>query len=187
MKKLLILLAIMAAVSTTAYAKSVGSINIPESINTHEKTLQLNGAGVRSKFFIDLYVGALFTSVKTESAENVIKGEIPAAIYLNITSDKITSERLIDALNEGFNGATDGNTSAINSSIKRFIAATFTEVISKGDEFTLVSIPKEGVYSYKNGKQLSYIQDEAFRQALMAIWLGDKPTDKNLKKNMLKG
>ncbi|HAS63710.1 MAG TPA: chalcone isomerase [Vibrio sp.] len=187
MKKRLILAATIAAISTNTYAHTVGDITVPESIIAHEQSLQFNGAGIRSKFFMDLYVGSLFTSAQTELAAPIINGEIPAAIRLNITSGMITAEKLTDALNDGFNNATNGDTSAIDNSIERFVAATFAEAISEGDQFTLVSVPGEGVYSYKNDQQLTFIKDEAFRQALMAIWLGDKPTDKQLKKEMLKG
>ncbi|EKO3693745.1 chalcone isomerase family protein [Vibrio metschnikovii] len=34
---------------------------------------------------------------------------------------------------------------------------------------------------------LDYRNDDAFRKALLSVWLGDKPTDKKLKKQMLGG
>ncbi len=186
MKKLLILAAIVAT-STSSFAQSVGDIEVPESIKTQQQILQLNGAGTRSKFFMDLYVGSLFTASQTQQASPVIAGQMPAAIRLNITSSMITSEKLADALQEGFNLATGGDTSAIDSSIQDFVTATFAEAINEGDQFTLVSVPGEGVYSYKNETLLTNINNEAFRKALMSVWLGEKPTDKTLKKDMLKG
>ncbi|MGX9459730.1 chalcone isomerase family protein [Shewanella sp. A14] len=188
MKKQLILAsAFLTLISSTGWAKTIADVNVPETITTNEQVMLLNGAGVRSKFFMDLYVGSLFTLKQTHEAKPIVDGDMPGAIRLNITSGMITSEKLTNALNDGFNLATDGDTSAINASIQNFVSFTFAEEIKKGDQFTLVSIPKEGVYSYKNGKQLSFTQDEAFRKALMLIWLGNKPTDKQLKKDMLKG
>ncbi len=185
MNRFLVLCAVLLTFSFPTVAKTVAGIPLPDTITTNDKTLLLNGAGVRSKFFIDLYVGSLFTSVKTNNALDVVEGAIPAAIRLNITSDMITSEKLADALNDGFDAATNGDIGAIERSIEAFTSATFKEAVSEGDQFTLVSIPGEGIYSYKNREQLALIEDEAFRQALMAVWLGDKPTDKDLKKEML--
>ncbi|WOT04010.1 chalcone isomerase family protein [Shewanella youngdeokensis] len=188
MKKQFIIASVMLSLmSTTAWAKTVADVDVPESITVNEQVMQLNGAGVRSKFFMDLYVGSLFTQSQVNEAPPVVEGSMASAIRLNITSGMINSEKLTNALNDGFDLATGGDPSAIAPSIENFVKFTFAEEIKEGDQFTLVSIPQEGVYSYKNGQQLSFTQDEAFRKALMLIWLGKKPTDKQLKKDMLKG
>lgn len=186
-KQLIIASVLLTLMSPTSWAKIVADVDVPESITINQKVMQLNGAGVRSKFFMDLYVGSLFTLEKINEVQPIIDGDMAGAIRLNITSGMITSEKLTNALNDGFDLATGGDTSSIDESIKNFVKFTFSEEIKEGDQFTLVSIPKEGVYSYKNGNQLSFTQDEAFRKALMLIWLGKKPTDKQLKKDMLKG
>lgn len=186
-KQIIIASALLTIISSTSWAKTVADVDVPESITINQQVMQLNGAGVRSKFFMDLYVGSLFTLEQVNEAQPIVDGDMTGAIRLNITSGMITSEKLTNALNDGFELATGGDTSNIDESIKSFVKSTFAEEIKEGDQFTLVSIPKEGVYSYKNGNRLSVIQDEAFRKALMLIWLGKKPTDKQLKKDMLKG
>ncbi|MFH0263193.1 chalcone isomerase family protein [Vibrio barjaei] len=174
-----------AVVSVTADAKIVSGVEVPDTLAIQQTELQLNGAGVRSKFFMDLYVGSLFTSLPSTEAASLIRGDQPSAIRLNITSSMITKEKLADALNEGFNNATDGNTTPIDSSINQFVEMTFANDISEGDQFTLVSAPEIGIYSYKNGEMLVLVEGDAFRRALLSVWLGDKPTDKSLKKAML--
>jgi len=187
MKKILLLATTLLAFALPISAETISGVEVPASITTNQQELVFNGAGIRSKFFMDLYVGSLFTKRKTQNATDVVEGRQPAAIRLNITSGMITAEKLTDALNEGFDLATGGDTSAIDSSIQAFVEAAFVDAVSDGDQFTFVSVPGEGLYSYKNGKALSVNRDEAFRKALMAIWLGDKPADKKLKKRMLKG
>lgn len=187
MKKNILLLASALLLSTsTTSAVEVGGIDLLDTLNSQDQVLQLNGAGVRSKFFMDLYVGSLYTVEQTEQASKVVNGDQVAAIRLNITSGMITSEKMTEAMHDGFNRATDGNTTPIADSIKSFIA-TFAEPIQEGDQFTLVSIPGKGIISYKNGKELSMTSGETFRKAVLAIWLGNNPTDKGLKKEMLKG
>jgi hypothetical protein len=178
-------LALALLCSSSAFADtSVGGVTLPATLNVQEQNLQLNGAGIRSKFFMDLYVGSLFTAAQTDNAQTVINSQTPVVIQLNITSDMITSEKMTGAMHDGFQLATTGDTSAIDSSISAFIA-TFAEPIKTGDKFTLVSIPGQGVISYKNDKQLSVTEGEDFRKALLAIWLGEDPTDEDLKEAML--
>lgn len=187
MKKNILLLASALLLSTsTASAAEVGGVELLDTMNSQDQVLQLNGAGVRSKFFMDLYVGSLYTVEQTEQASQVVDGDQIAAIRLNITSGMITSEKMTEAMHDGFNRATGGDTTPIADSIKSFIS-TFAEPIQEGDQFTLVSIPGQGIISYKNGKELSTTSGETFRKAVLAIWLGNNPTDKDLKKEMLKG
>lgn len=183
--KLPLLMTLLTAVSVTAQAKTISGIEVPDTLTTQQQELTLNGAGVRSKFFMDLYVGSLFTSLPATEAAPLIGGEQASAIRLNITSSMITKEKLADALNEGFDNATGGNTASIDASIAKFVELTFADEVTEGDQFTLMSVPGEGIYSYKNGELRVLVEDDAFRQALLAVWLGDKPTDKSLKKAML--
>lgn len=152
----------------------------------HEKTtleLKLNGAGVRSKFFIDLYVGSLYvTHISADTADILTQDNV--AIRLNITSEMITSEKMRDAINEGFDNATAGESSAIRPQIDSFMAL-FSDEIKKGDQFTFVANKATGITAYKNGVAQATIEGEVFRQALLNIWLGNKPVQKSLKQAML--
>jgi len=184
-KRALVLGTMLFACGNAVAGSEISGVNLPDSITLQDKVLSFNGAGVRSKFFIDLYVGSLFTVGQVDQASKVIDSDQPAAIRLNITSGMITSEKMTDAMNEGFDRATDGDPASIQESITEFIA-TFAEPIKEGDQFTLMSVPGEGIISYKNGKQLSVTRGETFRKAVMAIWLGKNPTDEDLKEDMLK-
>ena len=57
---------IVAALMITALgnAEEIGGINMPASLQAGQSTLMLNGAGVREKFFMDLYVGGLYLKKK---------------------------------------------------------------------------------------------------------------------------
>jgi hypothetical protein len=63
--------------------------------------------------------------------------------------------------------------------------ALFKDEIKEGDQFTLVANKARGVTAYKNGQEQATIEGEMFRQALLKIWLGDKPAQKSLKEAML--
>ncbi|WP_028117335.1 chalcone isomerase family protein [Ferrimonas senticii] len=190
MKKTLLalMLAATSATSMTATAASqahtVADVTLANQIQVGEQSLSYYGAGVRSKFFMDLYVGALYAEQSGLSAEAVIAGNAVSAVRLNILSDMITSERMIDTIEEGFEQASDGNVAPLRQRLDAFVAV-FDEAIAVGDQFTLVSLPGVGIDAYKNGQLLTKIEGDDFRQTLFSIWLGDDPADKKLKNKML--
>ncbi|KEK27638.1 chalcone isomerase family protein [Shewanella xiamenensis] len=164
-------------------AKEVSGVQVADSITLDAQALQLNGAGVRSKFFMDLYVGSLYVPTPSNTTAEVINAPV-AAIRLNITSGMITSEKMRDAIIEGFEYATADNTTDIQPQIDAFMAL-FKDEIKQGDQFTLVANKSRGVTAYKNGQEQATIEGEMFRQALLKIWLGEKPAQASLKEAML--
>ena len=185
MKKTALVLSTLLMMSSNVMAATdIAGVSVPDSITPQGESLQFNGAGIRSKFFIDLYVGSLFTHEKMNQGDMVINSDKAVAIRLNITSNMITSEKMINAMKEGFERATAGQNKNLDTKIKSFID-TFAEPIQKGDQFTLLSVPGEGLINYKNGEFMSITSGEDFRKAVLAIWLGDKPTDDDLKEEML--
>ena len=159
-------------------------VTMKSEVTREGKTLVWNGAGVRKKWFFDLYVGALYLPQKISSGSMIIKGDQPMMIQLNIISDLITSEKMIDAVTEGFDKATGGNTAPIQKEIDMMIE-TFKDDIKDGDVFELIYLPGEGVKAYKNGKVGATVPGMAFKEALFGIWLGDDPASDDLKDGML--
>ena len=184
MKKLSTLLATL-LLSSAAYSLDIGGIKMPESMNAEDTELQLNGAGIREKWFMDLYVSGLYLSAKQSDADAILKAAEPMAIRLHIISGMITSEKMTNATVEGFENSTHGNTAPLKAEIEKFLS-TFAEPIKEGDVFDFVYVPGSGVQILKNGTAAQTIQGgEAFKEALFGIWISDKPAQKSLKKEML--
>ncbi|MGB8704291.1 MAG: chalcone isomerase family protein [Gillisia sp.] len=163
---------------------TVSGVPLPQKENFRGETVVLNGAGVREKFWMDMYVGALYLDTASSDAQQIIAAEKPMAIKLHIVSGLITSKRMIDAVNEGFENSTNKNTSPISAEIDKFISF-FSDDISKNDVFDIVYLPDSGVIVYKNGTEKGVIKGMDFKKALFGIWLSNKPADKDLKEAML--
>ena len=181
--KLLPLSLVFLLMSVSASAREISGVEVPETLSIDSQQLQLNGAGVRSKFFMDLYVGGLYLPEKATTTTTVLS-ENSAVVSLKILSGLITSEKMRNAIEEGFDDATEGKTQPIAEEIKHF-TALFEDEIKVGDEFLLVTNKQHGVTAYKNGVAKDTIAGEDFREALLKIWLGDDPAQKSLKKEML--
>lgn len=174
-------------VSSTAVAqKEVGGVTLPATQKFKEHTLHLNGAGVREKLWIDLYAAGLYLEKKTSNADEVLNSDKPMAIKLHIVSKLITSDKMVEAVTEGFEKATNGNTAPIQDEINTMLGF-FKEDIKKNDVFDLVYVPSKGVIAHKNGKERGVVEGKEFKKALFGIWLSNRPADDDLKKELLSG
>lgn len=99
--------------------KTVSGVKIDDKLSLEGKDLTLNGAGLREKMWIDLYVGSLYVTKKSTNAQDIIDSKDAAAIKLNIVSGMITSDKMIDAVNEGFESSTNKNTAPLKAKIDK--------------------------------------------------------------------
>lgn len=166
-------------------AKEVAGVQLAPSIIENDQVLELNGAGVRLMFFIDLYVAALYTKEPVTQAEPILSGKVPAAVRLNILSSLITTKKMIETVEEGFMRSTGGNLEPLRERLNKFMEVFAKSEIKKGDQFTLVSEPNTGIIAYRNGQKVTTVAGEDFRRALLGVWFGEEPASKGLKREML--
>lgn len=184
MKKMFLLLAAVFITAASFAQTKVGSATLPNSMTIDEGTLILNGAGVREKLWIDLYAAGLYLTEKSNDADDILNSSEPMAIKLHIVSKLITSDKMVDAVTDGFENSTNGNTAPIQEEIDQ-ILGFFKEDIKKNDVFDLVYVPSKGVVAYKNAKERGTVKGEEFKKALFGIWLSNRPADDDLKDGLL--
>ena len=163
----------------------INGIVVPNVIKVDGKYLKLNGAGVREKYFLDLYVGALYLTEKTSDANQIINDDKLMAIKLNVISGMVNRENMEEAIREGFEKSTKNNIEPIKDRINTLINKGFSSEIKKGDVFDIIYKPGIGTELLKNNKLLVTIKGLDFKKGLFGIWLCDQPADSNLKKKML--
>jgi hypothetical protein len=186
MKKISLTLGLMACLIISATAQvTISDVTLPGTLKAGNTNLILNGGGTRVKLFMDIYVAGLYLTAKNTNGDAIAKANEAAAVRLQITSSMATSERMADAVKEGFQKSTGGNTKPIQAKVDRFLKLFSQEPIVKTNIFELVYEPGVGVKVSKNGKLLDTIDGLDFKTALFGIWLGNDPVDKNLKAGML--
>ena len=174
--------------SGSLHAREFGGVNLPDKIALPDttKTVQLNGVGYRKKFFVKVYIGALYTEKMARSRDEVIALDGPNRVLMHILHDEISSEKLVNAWNEGFEeNLSDDGLEKLRPQIDKFNAMFPT--VKKGDVIHIDYIPGTGTRVTINDEQKGVIAGKDFNPALLDIWLGDKPADKKLKKAMLGG
>ncbi len=185
MKKVIFLLVALVSVNMAVAQTQVGEVTLPDTMNFNSQELVLNGAGIRKKAMVlKLYSGGLYLPAKSSDAKAIINSDDTMAIRLVITSGFVSSDAMSDAVSEGFEASTDGNTAPIMSQIKTFVSF-FSDEIVENDVFDITNQKGKGVVVYKNDKELGVIKNDAFKKALFGVWLGNDPADNKLKKGML--
>lgn len=187
MKKSLLFIALLIGTSISAQTggTKVNGIILPNVVKVNDQYLKINGAGVREKMFLDLYICALYLEKKSSDAKAIIDANSSMSIKIRVISSLVTRENMEEAIREGFKKATNGNTKPLESKINDLINKGFAGTIEKGDVFDLEYVPGKGTSLKKNGKVLVVLAGLDFKKALFGIWLCDSPADANLKKKML--
>lgn len=184
MRKLLLFLSLVGLIQISSAQMKVGGVDLPSTLLYDQTEFHLNGAGVRERFWINMYVSALYLEERSQNAEAIMRADKPMVVRLHIVSKLITSKRMVEAVTDGFEKSLDGNTGPVQDRIDKLLGY-FKEDIKKDDVFDLVYEPGKGTTAYKNGEARGTIEGLDFKAALFGIWLSDDPADKELKERML--
>ena len=152
-------------------------------------TLQLNGAGVRTKVFFKVYVAGLYLPQKTTNATQLLAQKGARRVTITMLRD-VDAESFAKALNDGLR---DNHTEAQFAALKPQIDALNANLkavgeAKKGDVIHFEFLPDSGTQVTVNGQlKGSVIPGEDFFTSVLRIWLGEKPVDASLKKGLIGG
>jgi Chalcone isomerase-like len=172
--------------SFSVFAADVSGIKIPDSAKVEGQELKLNGAGVRTRMFIKVYVAALYLEQKASVADAAIGNKGVKRMALHIMRD-LKADVFSSALRDGL---TANNSAAeiakVEDRIKEFNGIlSGVGGVKKGDVVQLDYLPVAGTRVVINGDTKGAIGGEDFYRALLKVWLGENPIDADLKKHLL--
>jgi hypothetical protein len=182
MRKLAVALSFL-LLSSQAFALDVAGVNVAPTVAVRQKTLLLNGAGVRKKYLtVKVYVGSLYTERKVTTPAQLLADPGEKLLRMNFVYKKVEKESIIEAFAEGL----EKNSPIVrwSSDAKAFLS-WFTADFVAGDTVDISLSPDGTVSATHNGKVLGTLRNPAVAQAVLLIWFGEKPADGGLKKGML--
>lgn len=180
------LTATLLMLSICILAASNAHAELGQQLNLGGQTLQLNGAGTRSKAFVQIYECGLYLKTPSRDSAAILDADELMAIRVRITSGFVGRSSLVASLEKGLVQSTGGKTSEIAKETE-LLKKTLSEEISKNDVYDFVHIPGKGLFIVKNGKVQGTIPGLAFKKALFGIWLSNSPVDQDLRQAMLSG
>ena len=104
------------------------AIDLPNSVEYQETKLILNGHGTRIRFFMKAYEGSLYLESTSNNAEEIINGDVPMSIRMDVISSLVTPDAMKTALNEGLEKSTGNNIGPIMKEINQLNSILKSEV-----------------------------------------------------------
>ncbi|MEZ5632764.1 chalcone isomerase family protein [Ottowia sp.] len=171
-----------------AHAATVAGVQFPDKVTVAGHPLVLNGAGVRYKAVFKVYAAALYVPAKSTAVDELIATSTPRRFVFTMLRD-IESDEFGKMFSRGIedNMTSRAEFSKLVPGILR-MSQLFSErkVLRAGDECQLDWIPGTGtILTIQGQKAGAPFPEAAFFQALMRIWLGNKPADWQLKDALL--
>jgi hypothetical protein len=190
LKRALVCGMVLAATSVLPSAHAaveVAGVKLEDSVKLAGQDLKLNGAGIRYKAIFKVYVAGLYLAEKRTTTPDVLA--VPGARRVSITMLRdVSNEEFGRGFMSGIYQNSDKNEKIkFVGQLQKFgeIFASVPE-LKKGDVLTNDWIPGTGTVIHLNGKRITEpLPDIGFYNALLKIWLGEKPIDAKLKRLML--
>jgi hypothetical protein len=181
MRRLVVALSFL-LLSSQAYALEVAGVSIAPTVSVGQKTLSLNGTGLRKKLFFKVYVGALYLERKVSSRDELLRDPGEKLVRMRFTYKKVEKEKIVEAFAEGLSN--NSPEVARTADAKAFLS-WFTSDFVAGDTVD-ISLGSDGAVSAThNGKVLGTLRNPSLARAVLLIWFGERPADAGLAKGML--
>jgi hypothetical protein len=183
------LLAMLVLASGVAVrALEVEGIDFPAQIEVAPGAppLVLSGAGVRSRFLLDVYAMGLYLPARATSADAAIAAPGRKRVVIHMLRD-VEAAQFVEALETNLRANhDDAAMQKLAPSIAQLEAAVGPGTVKEGTHIDLDFAPGTGTtVSFDGEPRGAPIDDEAFFPALMRNWLGAKPVSADLKRALL--
>lgn len=179
--------ALIAALMTVPglHAAEVAGVKVEDRLKVGSSELVLNGAGLRSKMFIKVYIGALYVGQKATTPAAIYDSTGPRRMVLRLLRD-LDADSLHSALDEGLKNNHSPAEMADMKGQAEQLAGIMKSIgkVREGDTIA-IDFTADGVAVSQNGEQRGKVPGAGFARALLKVWLGDKPADASLKKSLL--
>lgn len=172
--------------SLTVTAMEIEGVEIPDTLtlpNT-DTTLVLNGAGVREKFFLDIYIGALYLESRISDARAILTDTGAASVMMHFLHGEVSKDKITDGWADGLKK----NTTQTKMKILEENLAAFNKLfrtVRKGDVIRIDYLPGSGTQVRINGEWRGTVEGNDFFRSLLSIWIGENPITGSLRKSML--
>lgn len=180
--RVLLALLITLLLAGTAPAAEIAGVQIEPSVTVNNHLLNLNGSGIRKKFFVKVYIGSLYSSRRLTSAAEALRDNGDKLIRMHFLYAKVEKEKITEAFKEGF--ANNSPALVDSAEVKKFLSL-FSDDFKRGDVVDLFLSGNGSVTVKHNGKVMGTVVSPRLAAGVLAIYLGEKPADEALKQGML--
>ena len=166
-------------------AMTLAGLELPQRIHvTPQQPLQLNGAGVRTKFIYDIYVAALYLEQTSNDSRQILNNDGAKRIALHFIYDEVSAEKLLEGWKDGFR--LNNTRQQLQQLQQRFEQSQHLfRTVHAGDTIYIDYLPGQGTRVSINDQVTGMIPGADFYQAALKVWLGEHPAQQAMKQGML--
>jgi len=175
--------------ASPALALDIGHARLPEKLRLYPEgtELLLNGAGLRSRFLVQVYVIGLYLPERKNTDAEVLAHAGGKRVRIVMLRD-VTARQMTDGLLKVMqknNG--EAELAAVHAGVEVFRSMLLAlDKVPKGTTFDIDYSPKSGTRFAVDGIPKGRpIAGEPFYRAVLRIWIGDKPEQPTLKQALL--
>jgi hypothetical protein len=162
----------------------VGGVALPERVSAGGTTLVLNGQGVRTRFFLKVYVGGLYLTQKSSDASAIVASDAPKQMLLHFVRT-VSTDQMAHAYREAFESNPPDVQRALRADFERMLAALVP--VKEGDRMAFTYVPGAGTTLTIRDRDAITIPGLPFARALFSSWLGPRAVSTDLKRGLLDG
>lgn len=167
-----VLAAALTIAAATAGAATVAGVNIPDTADVNGQKLVLNGAGLRKKFVVKVYTGALYLPAKSSNAAAILNADQPRQMVMHFVYD-VDKGKIADAWTEGLAANTPNASAEVKNNFK--LLSSWMDDMKEGQQIVMTYVPATGTTVSVNGKVKGTLAGKATADAILATWIGPKP------------
>lgn len=187
LRRVLLTAALALPLAASAQTVDAGGAKFETTADVGGQKLVLNGVGVRYRAVFKVYGAGIYLKAKADTPDAIIKMDGPKRVMLKLLRD-VDGKDLGKAFTDGMekNLVAEERARTINGIFK--FGQIFQDIkkAASGTPIHVDWIPNSGAQVFVDGKPAGeIIKEPEFYNALLRIWLGDKPADEKLKDQLL--
>jgi hypothetical protein len=166
-----------------AQAREVAGVSVPDTAQVAGRTLTLNGAGLRKRVFVKVYVGALYLESRSGDPEAIVAADQAKAVRMTFLRD-VEREKVLEAFRDGFERNSKATAAGARQKLEA-VEKVLPAELRKGQVLVVAYAPGAGATVGVEGGASASVEGKEFADALFRNWLGPDPADADLKAGML--
>lgn len=187
MRKTFLPLSTLALAGALAFASVAGAgelagVKLPDTTRVGDKTLMLNGMGLRTKMIFKVYAAGLYLPAKQSDPAKILAEDTPRKLEMQFLRS-VGREKIAEAWGECLTNNTPGAGADVKDGFKQLEG--WTADMEEGHTMTFTYDPAKGTEIAVQGVAKGTVAGKAFADAMFACWLGPAPPNPELKTGLL--
>lgn len=160
----------------------LAGVTLPDEVTVADQSLELNGLGLRKKFFIKVYVGGLYLAEPSGDPDAILAADAPRRMVMHFLYG-VDKGKICDAWKEGMENNYPNPSDVLKAQFVDLCDAM--EDMEDGDAMSFTYDPAKGTTVTVKGEVKDVLDGKPFADALLSTWIGPEPPGKDFREGLL--